>query len=485
MCLNGLGFNESRLYLYPQYFENLPTERLLGDGVLQEHLNDDVLGRTLDKIYECGCTEFFNRIVSESMNHVSFGTHVLHTDTTNFSLHGDYENSDPDHNTIEITYGHPKDNRWDLKRFVISMVCDQQGIPLFVKTLSGNASDKKTLVQTIKDIQKSLKLSDEVYHIADSAIYSEDNITELGERTLWITRVPATITEAKDLLDTDIELEACADVRYSYYEIESSYGGIEQKWVLIQSEEMKKRKEKTFDKNLGKNLKAAQKSLNKLKKIDYACYEDAKRAANAWLSKHQGYQFEELSIEAKSHRLNGKRGRPKKGEVVETYYSVKAKIVADEQAIALKREKLGRFILATNDTGLTADEILSYYKSQGTVERGFRFLKDKSFHVSEVYLKKESRIEALAMIMVLCLFIYSIAQRTLRQRLEETGKFVRNQVNKPVQNPTMRWVFFLFRGITEATIRLGETSERGLANMTEELWGILSLMGDECEKYYV
>jgi transposase len=172
---------------------------------------------------------------------------------------------------------------------------------------------QKTLVQTVKDIQKSLKLSDEVYHIADSAIYSEDNITELGERTLWITRVPATITEAKDLLDMDIELEACTDARYSYHEVESSYGGMNQKWVLIQSEEMKKRKEKTYDKNVEKDLKAAQRSINKLKRVEYACYEDAKRAANAWLSKHRRYQFEELSIEAKSHRLNGKRGRPKKG----------------------------------------------------------------------------------------------------------------------------------------------------------------------------
>ncbi|MEA1894831.1 MAG: transposase [Euryarchaeota archaeon] len=75
------------------------------------------------------------------------------------------------------------------------------------------------------------------------------------------------------------------------------------------------------------------------------------------------------------------------GEKVEAYYSVKAEIVAGEQAIARKREKLGRLILATNDTSLTADEILSYYKSQSTVERGFWFLKDKSFHVSEVYLK--------------------------------------------------------------------------------------------------
>jgi transposase len=58
--------------------------------------------------------------------------------------------------------------------------------------------------------------------------------------------VPATITEAKDLLDIDIELEACTDVRYSYYEVKSSYGGIEQNWALIQSEEMKKTERKNI-----------------------------------------------------------------------------------------------------------------------------------------------------------------------------------------------------------------------------------------------
>jgi len=66
MCLNGLGFNESRLRLYSQYFKNLPTERLLRDGVLPEHLNDDARGRTLDRIYEYGCTEFF-RILTDSV----------------------------------------------------------------------------------------------------------------------------------------------------------------------------------------------------------------------------------------------------------------------------------------------------------------------------------------------------------------------------------------------------------------------------------
>ncbi|AEB69733.1 MAG: hypothetical protein METHSR3v1_590009 [Methanothrix sp.] len=54
--------------------------------------------------------------------------------------------------------------------------------------------------------------------------------------------------------------------------------------------------------------------------------------------------------------------------------------------------------------------MLRYYKGQQTVERGFRFLKDKCFHVSEVYLKKEGRIEALCMIMALSLLIYSFAE---------------------------------------------------------------------------
>jgi transposase len=365
------------------------------------------------------------------------------------------------------------------------MVCNQEGIPLFVEALSGNAPDKTTLVKTVKKIQNALELDEKVYHIADSAIYSDDNITELGEHTLWITRVPGTITEVKDLLNADLKLEVCTDIRYSCYETTSSYGGMKQKWVLFQSKEMKKRKEKTFDSNIKKELKTAQRSLNKLKKMEYACEEDAIRAADKWLVEHQMYQFKQLSIESKSRRMNGKRGRPKKEEKLETCYLVKAKIEVDERVIAHKREKLGRFILATNDLDLTADEILSYYKSQSTIERGFRFLKDKSFHVSEVYLKKESRIEALAMIMVLCLFLYSIAQWKLRTRLKETNKFVRNQLKKPAQNPTMRWVFFLFIGITELTIILDGNVEKKVANMKDELWDILGLMGKECEKYYV
>jgi hypothetical protein len=47
MVLNGLGFANRALYLTPNFFRDKPVERLIGEGIGAEHLNDDVLGRVL------------------------------------------------------------------------------------------------------------------------------------------------------------------------------------------------------------------------------------------------------------------------------------------------------------------------------------------------------------------------------------------------------------------------------------------------------
>jgi len=144
MALNGLGFNESRLYFYSNFFIGLPTESLLGDGISPSSLNDDTLSRTLDAIFDYGPTELFNELALQAMNKMTEETHLLHADTTNFSMFGKYEGDAPDGtDSIKITFGHAKDNRMDLKRFVLGMVVNQHGIPLFMQSFSGNKSDKK------------------------------------------------------------------------------------------------------------------------------------------------------------------------------------------------------------------------------------------------------------------------------------------------------------------------------------------------------
>ena len=128
-------------------------------------------------------------------------------------------------------------------------------------------------------------------------------------------------------------------------------------------------------------------------------------------------------------------------------------------------------MLASNDLDIDPEAMLNYYKGQQTVERGFRFLKDKSFHVSEVFLKKEERIEAMSMIMVLCLLIYSYAEWKLREKLKETGESVPNQLKKPTQKPTMRWVFQLFMRVTLIIVTDNQkvTSQQVNLNKTQEL----------------
>ncbi|HEX5912774.1 MAG TPA: hypothetical protein VFY54_06560, partial [Rubrobacter sp.] len=84
-----------------------------------------------------------------------------------------------------------------------------------------------------------------------------------------------------------------------------------------------------------------------------------------------------------------KRGRPARGvEPEEVRYRVEAPIERDREAIDQELERAGRYLLATNDgvvvevmdsegeQGLSAEELLTEYKDQSHVERGFKFLKD-------------------------------------------------------------------------------------------------------------
>ena len=68
MVLNGLGLVNQRLYLVPKFFGDKPTQRLVGDGMQPEQLNDDVLGWALDALYEFGVTERYALIAPRRLS---------------------------------------------------------------------------------------------------------------------------------------------------------------------------------------------------------------------------------------------------------------------------------------------------------------------------------------------------------------------------------------------------------------------------------
>lgn len=87
------------------------------------------------------------------------------------------------------------------------------------------------------------------------------------------------------------------------------------------------------------------------------------------------------------------------------------------------------------------DDVWRASKAQQLTQRGFRFLKDPLFFTSSVFLDSIERVAVLAMVMGLCLLVYSLGQRALRQALKQAKQTINNQLGKPTTTPTLRWVF--------------------------------------------
>lgn len=85
------------------------------------------------------------------------------------------------------------------------------------------------------------------------------------------------------------------------------------------------------------------------------------------------------------------------------------------------------------------------------------------------------------MVMGLCLLLYSLGQRALRQALETAKQTIDNQLGKPTATPTLRWVFQCFMSIHLVTI----AGIKQISNLTDERRWILQFLGAPCRKYYL
>jgi transposase len=172
-------------------------------------------------------------------------------------------------------------------------------------------------------------------------------------------------------------------------------------------------------------------------------------AATKLSSKLKWHQLDHIQTVEKPHYQ--KRGKPKPSAVPDSIsYRLTATIIPIEAEISAQRQRCGRFVLASNildSAQFTADDALREYKAQQSTERGFRFLKDPLFFTSSVFLKSAKRIEALGMIMALCLLVYNLAQRQLRLALALSQATIPNQLGKPTNSPTLRWVFQCFMAV--------------------------------------
>jgi transposase len=496
MILNGLGFVSRPLYMFPQFFETIACEHLIGAGVKPEYLNDDKLGRVMDKLFIKGLDTTFLTITLKAAKKFNVSLSSSHLDSSSMHVHGEYNSSLPSvifenqqaasnqeseelavksPKEITITYGYSRDHRPDLKQFIIELICAGDGdIPIFLKLASGNQADSSCFGQIAVDYQKQLEVDSLI--VADCAIYSESNL-KLMSNLRWLCRVPLSIKSAQSLISTLPESEFIASslAGYKFRETTISYAGIEQRWLVVESAARKESDLRKLSQKIGKSEQKVVKEMNKLSKDKFACEADAIKALSKLAKAFKYHQIEQYQVtEATGNQPNN---QSEKG------YQITATICRNETKINTETQSAGRFILATNvldSRGISSDEMLREYKAQQSCERGFGFLKDPLFFADSIFLKSPERIQSLAMIMGLCLLVYTLAQRQIRAALKASQSTIKNQLGKPTDHPTLRWIFQCFQSIHLVIFN----QETQISNWTQQRNFILNLLPEDCLHYY-
>ena len=495
MVLNGLGFSNRQLYLVPQYFENKPVEHLLGEGITADMLNDDCLGRTLDWLYEHDVTTLFAGLALQARRRFGIATQHLHIDTTSFSVCGDYatqEEGDPV--PLAITYGYSRDHRADLKQWMLALATTHDGdVPVFLRPLDGNSSDKEHLSAAVKEVMTQLReqLPEEQEQriaVFDSGGYSEANMKSYNDAKLWwISRVPETSSAAKTVLaEVDERWQPLSDGSGEYVVRTMELPQGKERWVIVRTHAQVQATQEQMEKKVKKTQQEWEKRLWHLSNQAFACQTDAQ---NAWEKALKGKPSWLIAMfTLKELGQYQQRGRPKQEATPDqTVWYLVPQLEVDQQEVTVLVRKKAAFIVATNILDaqrLSHEQVISTYKEQGGVERGFRFLKDPVFLASSVFVKKPERVIALSFVMVLCLLVYRLAEHRLRRQLVATEQTLPNQITKPTNRPTMRWIFQCFEGIDLLHIRMGShwhTQVLGLQALHRQ---VLRLLGPVYSQFY-
>jgi transposase len=171
-------------------------------------------------------------------------------------------------------------------------------------------------------------------------------------------------------------------------------------------------------------------------------------------------------------------------------FSVSLAFEKDPQAFEDACKGIGKFMLATNDLTLGDEQILRAYKQQGTVERGFRFLKNGDFQLTPVFLKSPRRIQALSFVMCLSLMVYSIIENQLRTSLAKANETIRIQDNGPADyknnaKPTLMKIFAMFDHLGTTSITMAGGQQMLIqTTLPPEVRKVLYYLGSPYEKAF-
>lgn len=413
-------------------------------GIEPLNLNDDRLGRALDRLAE-NIDEVLNLVARRAIERYGIDIGELHWDLTHVAFTGTYAEQDPEHLQV-------KRNRTPDKTMVRQVktgvwLSDDGAIPFRAAGFDGNTNDvvcvEPALAQ-LDAIRAQLPDHTPPLVVGDSKLMSDTNARAFITRGMrFVCPHPKDVATKRMLANPDEseyiplqyrpERQKTDDDRYLSIDTERECQKLKLRalYVLSLDDQAACRAQRA------KQLERSETEIAKLNGGvgQYTkTVEQLERKAEAILTKRRVRELVTFTITDDA--------RPQ------------AVVKRSEAAITAAERLDGRYMLVSNDRDLTADELFAAYKRQHAIESRFSDYKGP-IEVRPVFLKSNRRISALTAIISLALLIYSLIERQVRRSLDSLTASEQKLLRQRIGRATGRKILDQLTDLTAAKPRDG------------------------------
>ena len=475
LMVTNVLLSREPLYAVPEWIASHAIELFGIQEDQGELLNDDRIGRALDRLYETDPASMMTALLTRAVKEFEIDLDQIHNDTTTVTFSGAYDGQKDKEEMKRpplITFGHNKDHRPDLKQLVYCLSVSADGaVPIHYKTYDGNTTDDKTHIDTWKTV-RSLAGKPSFMYVADSKLCTGENMKYIhGERGQFLTVLPRSRKEDDDFREYVQE----HTIPWEEVRRRKSRRGDKERDDVYQAFESDRRsaegfrviwykssvKETLDEKRRTKRIKRACERLEQLEQRTgahrFRTAETAEKAAEKVLTEEGATEWLKLTIrqEEVSDLKQTKPGRPGKDT---TYRKIPIPVIlfeVEEDVDTIQKDARcdGLFAMVTNDESKSPKELLEIYKYQPFLEKRNEQLKSV-LGVAPVFLKKPERVAALLLVYFLAVLVMALIERELRGRMKDARieSLPLYPESRLCKAPTMGVIFRAFEGLRRSAL---------------------------------
>ncbi|WP_445190154.1 IS1634 family transposase [Pseudonocardia sp. Cha107L01] len=357
------------------------------DGL--ESMDEDQAYRAMDLLVEADAqAEVQEAVFFAVANLLNLEVDLLFFDTTSTYFERDTEDSGDE---AFRRYGHSKDHRDDLPQIVIGLAVTKEGIPVRVWCWPGNTSDQ-AILPGVKDDMRGWRLG-RVITVVDRGFSSADNLA-------YLRRAGGHFIAGMRMRDGNPLVEQVLARQGRYQQVKENLrvkevrlgADTDVRFVICHNPEQAER-DRTQREDALTRLEA------ELERIKQARERDRKKT-NATTRQKAEAAHTKAECALRDHPTLGRW----------LHQSPTGRLSLNRAKIKQEERLDGKYLIATSDPHLSAEDTALGYKNLLEAERGFRDLKS-SLLLRPVFHRLEHRIRAHVLLCWLALLLVRLAER--------------------------------------------------------------------------